>query len=121
MSINNIISDLQQVGATDLSFVRQLRSGLNEILNGIEDACHRRDDSLHELEHELRAGGYVSKADLQAEVEALRAEKAVLVGHIKALQRDFETYQTRVCRNRRVLIGLLTSIQVPIDSTIEQT
>ncbi|KAF2997611.1 hypothetical protein E8E13_003790 [Curvularia kusanoi] len=101
MPIDQIIGDLQQNGATDLSFVRELRSGLLEILAGMEDTCHRRDDSLHELEDELRADGYISEADLQAENEALRVENAALVATVELLESQNETLHASLPSNHQ--------------------
>ena len=91
MSINATISALQQGSAADLKFVRDMRRGLNEILDGMEDVCHRRGDSLHELEEEMQDNGHLLRSDLVNEVEALNRENQALTGEVDSLRANYET------------------------------
>ena len=91
MSINATISALQQGSAADLKFVRDMRRGLNEILDGMEDVCHRRGDSLHELEEEMQDNGHLLRSDLVNEVEALNRENQALTEEVDSLRANYET------------------------------
>lgn len=91
MSINATISALQQGSAADLKFVRDMRHGLNEILDGMEDVCHRRGDSLHELEEEMQDNGHLLRSDLVNEVEALNRENQALTEEVDSLRANYET------------------------------
>ena len=91
MSINATISALQQGSAADLKFVRDMRRGLNEILDGMEDVCHRRGDSLHELEEEMQDNGHLLRSNLVNEVEALNRENQALTEEVDSLRANYET------------------------------
>ena len=91
MSINATISALQQGSAADLKFVRDMRRGLNEILDGMEDVCHRRGDSLHELEEAMQDNGHLLRSDLVNEVEALNRENQALTEEVDSLRANYET------------------------------
>jgi uncharacterized protein involved in exopolysaccharide biosynthesis len=94
MSIHASIGALQQGSAADLSFVRKMRHGLNEILDGMEDVCHRRGDSLHELEEEMQDNGHLLRSDLVNEVEALKREKRALTEELDNLRAQSETMRS---------------------------
>ena len=94
MSVHATISALQQGSAADLNFVREMRNGLNEILDGMEDVCHRRDNSFHELEEEMQDNGHLLRSDLINEVEALKREKRALTEELNSLRAQSETIRS---------------------------
>lgn len=94
MSARATISALQQGSAADLNFVREMRHGLNEILDGMEDVCHRRDNSFHELEEEMQDNGHLLRSDLINEVEALKREKRALTEELNSLRAQSETIRS---------------------------
>jgi seryl-tRNA synthetase len=94
MSVTTIISALQQGSAADLNFVSEMRHGLNEILDDMEDVCHRRGDSLHEIEEEMQDNGHLLRSDLVNEVEALKREKRALTEELDSLRAQCETMRS---------------------------
>jgi hypothetical protein len=89
-----MIIALQQDSAADLNFVREMRHGLNEAIYGMENVCHRRGDSLHELEEEMQDNGHLLRSDLVNEVEALKREKRALTEELQIVRAYSETMRS---------------------------
>ncbi|KAH6616496.1 hypothetical protein C7974DRAFT_474962 [Boeremia exigua] len=91
MSIHAIIDDIKQGGAADDDFMKQLRAGMNTILDGMQEMGHRRGDAMCELEEELRDGGHLDHSDLVSKIRALEEERAASKKEIETLRLNART------------------------------
>lgn len=88
MSANAIMEGLKRGSEAEHEFVKQLREVMCTILNRMVVECYGRGDALDELKERMRDGGHTHETTegLLAEIQALKDEKAVLQGDIRAWQ-----------------------------------
>jgi|SRR5690242_10432883 len=86
MSINALIEQLKQGDTSDGVFLDDLRTGLNTIIDGMQDTRYKRTDTLSELEERMGGGDHLDQTDLLDEIKALQEERTVLKNETEAFR-----------------------------------